>query len=87
VRSVCAEKVLLDFINLETNSAGGRQRKKAIEKTILRPVGFCAFLHSLGQIRPIVDACGNGKVAPIPVVCASMTGVAGIGPIADLDAI
>jgi hypothetical protein len=32
---------------LRTNSAGDRYQEEAIEKTILRILGSCTFLHSL----------------------------------------
>src|SRR4051812_17622997 len=35
------------FVNRRTNSAGDHDREKAVEKTILRNLSSCTFLHSL----------------------------------------
>jgi hypothetical protein len=45
--SICAQKVLLDFLNLRTKNAAQRYQEEAIEKTILRILASCAFSHSL----------------------------------------
>jgi hypothetical protein len=75
-RSICASKVLLDFANLKTNSAGGRPRKKAIEKTILRRVGSCAFSHSLDRELLILAKANGGETfaRPFPVRARSSRG-------------
>jgi hypothetical protein len=36
---------------VKTSCTGNTCRKKEIEKTILRILGWCAFSHSLGQTR------------------------------------
>src|SRR6476620_6062768 len=40
------------FVNRRTNSAGDCDREKAVEKTILRNLSSCTFLHSLDPKRP-----------------------------------
>ena len=46
-RSIYAQKILLDFVNLKINNARQRYREEAIEKTILRILASCVFSHSL----------------------------------------
>jgi hypothetical protein len=48
-RSICAQKVLLNLVNLKTKSAGDGYPKKAIEKTVLRLRGSRTFSHGLGR--------------------------------------
>jgi len=58
--SICAQKVLLDFLNLRTNNAGQPYREEAIEKTILRIIASCAFSHSLAPLRSLLSTRGGG---------------------------
>ena len=46
-RSIYAQKILLDFVNLKINNARQRYREEALEKTILRILASCVFSHSL----------------------------------------
>src|SRR5207237_8983390 len=50
-RSIYAQKILLDFVNLKINNARQRYREEAIEKTILRILASCVFSHSLAPMR------------------------------------
>jgi hypothetical protein len=60
--SICAQKVLLDFLNLRTNNAGQRYREEAIEKTILRIIASCAFSRSLAPFPTFAPMVSNGSV-------------------------
>jgi hypothetical protein len=56
-RSICAWKVLLDFVNLKNKSAGDGYPEKAIERTILRILGSGTFSHTAWPpIAVIADA-------------------------------
>jgi len=44
------------FVNRRTNSAGDHDREKAVEKTILRNLSSCTFLHSLDPFLPFAGA-------------------------------
>jgi hypothetical protein len=51
------------LVNLKTNSAGDRYWEKAIEKTILRILGLCTFLHSVGQEDQFRPPSVSGRCA------------------------
>jgi hypothetical protein len=59
-RSICAQKVLLDLVNLKTKSSGDGCPKKAIEKTILRSLGSRTFSHGLAPKLPFAPAVESG---------------------------
>src|SRR5438046_1336440 len=49
------------FVNRRTNSAADHDREKAVEKTILRNLSSCTFLHSLAPFQTLRDASPNGS--------------------------
>ena len=59
--SICAQRVLLDFLNLRTNNAGQRYREQAIKKTILRILASCAFSHILDPFPTFTPALSRKK--------------------------
>ena len=73
-RSIYAQKILLDFVNLKINNAGQRYREEAIEKTILRILAPCVFSHSLAPFLSLLGAVPEGSAGwkaghPVLSVC------------------
>src|SRR6516164_4638357 len=46
--------------------------KRAIEKTILRLVGSCAFSHRLGHLRPYAASSATRCSAPRAAICREL---------------